>query len=150
MQPHCQANHCNLPRQMCPHPVYQACLNRSRQEEGKDAGRQGGKEHWREEWIEKYRQIGREVNKAPNATSKASSWELPGSVNPLQQFIEGSLPRNKGFLLQDLLTHPTINTLLLSPSHFTPSGSLTLLLSPSSRAICSLAGEVGPNQGKIL
>lgn len=36
------------------------------------------------------------------------SWELAGSLNPLQQFIEGSVSSIKGFFPQDLLTAPPV------------------------------------------
>lgn len=40
--------------------------------------------------------------------TKPHSWELAGSLNPLQQFIEGSVPSIKGFFPQDLLTTPAV------------------------------------------
>lgn len=41
MQPHCHVNHCNLPRQTCPHPLCQACLNRSWKRERKEGRMEG-------------------------------------------------------------------------------------------------------------
>ena len=67
MQPHCHANHCNLPRQTCPHPLYQACLDRSWQREHKE-GRTEGNEEGRErfERSSKTKEVGgRKVNRAP-------------------------------------------------------------------------------------
>lgn len=66
----------------------------------KDAMKEG---NWRRQW-----ENGRKDNRASIAIHKARSWELARILNPLQWFMEGSVPPIKGFFPQDLHTTPPL------------------------------------------